>query len=68
MTRYVFEYKMLGGFVSEWHPKFFTKLESVIEYKERMMKNFNKNKISYRIVKELVTKEILEEGKNYRTY
>ena len=63
--KYIVEYNRFGGIDREWYPHFFSELEKAIAYKERMLKDFGKNKVSYRLKKETVNTEILEEGQNY---
>lgn len=65
IRRYIVEYNRFGGIDREWYPHFFTDLENAILFKERMLKDFGENKVVYRITKETVNVEIIEEGKNY---
>lgn len=60
--RYIVEYNRFNGIEKEWYPHFFSELEKAILYKERMLKDFGKNQVSYRIKKETVNVEIIEEG------
>lgn len=71
-TRYIVEYDRFGVEYNrfdevdrEWYPHFFTELENAIIFKERMLKDFGENKVDYRIKKETINVEIIEEGKNY---
>lgn len=65
IRRYIVEYNRFGGIDGEWYPHFFTELEPAILFKERMLKDFGENRVDYRITKETVNVEIIEEGKNY---
>ncbi len=62
--RYIVEYNKFGEIDREWFPKFFSELEHAIAYKERVLNDFGKNKVSYRLKKETVNVEIIEEGQN----
>ena len=63
--RYIVEYNRFSGIEKEWYPHFFSELEAAMLYKERLLKDFGKSKVDYRIKKETVNTEIIEEGKNY---
>ena len=64
-VRYVLEY--YPSFSGEWFPKYFRSLHSAIDYKEKLFKLFKveNKKFKYRIIKEVVISEILEEGENF---
>lgn len=63
--RYIVEYNRFSGIEKEWYPHFFSALEPAVLYKERLLKDFGKSKVDYRIKKETVNVEIIEEGENY---
>ena len=64
-VRYVVEH--YTSFSGEWFPKFCCSLDSAIDYKEKLFKllKAENKKFKYRIIKEVVTSEIIEEGENF---